>query len=841
MTTKPAKFTLFKNSFTDLPEGKFDFPDFIDKIETGHWKKLVEAVRAKYSNEIAFKKSKAKLPAVTISGDFKTRDKNVDLKHRLKQHSGMICIDVDKKDNVKMRAGDLVDKDCLAQFTSCSGEGIKIIYKCTPVKSAEEHRRIYDAVMERLQKKAIRLKADPIVKSISSLQYVSYDADLFYHPATKLIVKPLPPIKREKQKPSEDKAKELAQLNAYIDALGNKDVTKDYENWMLVLFGIAYSLGESGRAAMHRICSNYSDYSELECDEKFDSCLERNTEEIAKPVTLATVFQILNAAIPKPALKRLARKYNQSHAVGVGEDEEHGDLAGLVRYKLFLFKKVFDKETNTLTELIPHMLNLNAFEALLKGKGFFRFQSKYVQVVDNIVTEVDLDDILRIITKHIESDGNYVFTYKKLEFNFSWEEIVHLWRVIRAMGTTYNQISSSLEHWVPNLLCDSATESFIPYLNGVVKVTAKKCELIKYASLNQQIWKERILPREFKYEAKAGMFEHFFANVMGRGKDAKSRRASEHFQRALWYFGYMLQGTKRQSTARAWLLYDIKPGNNGRSGKTIIGNAVAKIRSVVTLDGKRMDFRDRFAFQTVQPWTDVVFIDDPHKQMSLVPLFNMISGDLSADRKGLEPITKSVKFMIASNWILEAEGESEIGRQFVSQLDDFYVRYSREHSNTITPIVHLHGKEFFRDWAAKDWAAFDSFAVRALQHHFKSASPANTIIGNAALIRFIQLYEEELFFDLATSLVQGGKPLANGTGCMVPRQNLTSIILESREDLKATRAGRIAREFLQAVGAKDVEVTSANVGSQVKMMYRFKNKIEDLNFGEYRKTLKFQK
>jgi hypothetical protein len=182
MTTKPAKFTLFKNSFTDSPESRFDFADFIEKIETGHWKKLVEAVRAKYSNEIAFKKSKAKLPAVTISGDFKTRDKNVDLKHRLKQHSGMICIDVDKKDNVKMRAGDLVDKDCLAQFTSCSGEGIKIIYRCTPVKSAEEHRRIYDAVMERLERKHIRLKADPIVKSISSLQYVSYDPDLFYHP-----------------------------------------------------------------------------------------------------------------------------------------------------------------------------------------------------------------------------------------------------------------------------------------------------------------------------------------------------------------------------------------------------------------------------------------------------------------------------------------------------------------------------------------------------------------------------------------------------------------------------------------------------------------------------------
>lgn len=854
-----TKFSLFKSSFSDLPDDTLSLDDFTERIKTGYWRKIVEALRAK-KEQVAFKKLKIKLPAVTVSGEFKTRDKQIDLPHRLKQHSGLICLDVDRKDNPKLRTGDLVDKDCLVQFVSCSGEGLKIIYACKPVKTAEEHRRIYDAAVLRLEKKGIRLKVDPIVKSIASLQYVSYDPELFYNKRSKLVLNPLPPIKRTKAKPSEDKLKELEQLEAYVEALGGKDVTKEYEDWLLIMFGLSYSLGEAGRPIMHKICEAYPDYSMLECDEKYDSCLERDNTHIEKPVTLATVYQILGQHIAKPKLKQLAKKFNKGHAVGVGEDEENGDLAGFVRYKLFLFKKVFDKETNTLVELIPATINLNELERLLRAKGFYRFEKKFVHIQDQIVEEADVNDILRIITEHIESEGDYVFSYKNIEFRFSWEEIVHLWRTIRAQGTTYNQISSSLDHWTPNLLADTATESYIPYLNGIVKVNAKGYELIPYGELRcekcvlknkckkddlsdckeqmRQIWKERILQRNFTYIPKAGMFEDFFANVMGRGDTAKARINSPHYKKALWYYGYMLQGSKRQSTARAWLLYDIKTGNNGRSGKTIIGNAIGKIRSVVTLDGKRIDFNDKFAFQTVQPWTDVVFIDDPSKYMSIVPLFNMITGDLSAEPKGGKPIIKQVKFLIASNWVLEAGGESEAGRQFVTQLDDFYVRYAKEHKDTITPLVDLHGKEFFTDWDEKDWAQFDSFAVRAIMHHLSTPAPAATNLGNAKLMRFVQVHEEEMFYDLANTLVQNLQPTANKSGWMIARQALTSIIMEAAEGIKVTKAGKIARDFLDAVGAGRTEVTSAKAGGQVRMMYKIEKGLSELDFGEFTKRLK---
>jgi hypothetical protein len=825
------KITLYKTAFDKTPAETTTFAEFINGIISGKWRRQVLALRAKKGSK-QYDKAKGLLPAVTMSGEFVSRDSKVPVEKRIKKHSGLICLDVDHKDNELMRVRDIVDKDCLAQLVSCSGEGLKIVYKCTPTKNPAEHRRIYDAAVQRLEKAGVKLKVDPIVKSIASLQYVSFDPEAYYNPKSKVVIKPLPAPKVPKKKPSEDKSKDLEQLNAYIEALGSKDITKKYEDWLAIAFGLSYSLGETGREPFHTISKNYSGYSEEECNEMYDACMERDFKNIEKPVTIASAYQIINEALPKVTLRNLGKKYIREHTVGVGEDIEQGDLSGMVRYKLFLFKKILDKKTNSLIDLVPTHINLNAFETLLRLKGFFRYGKYFVHVVDNIVETVDVSDVMRIMTNHVEADGDYTFSYKGLEFKYSWEELAHLWRTIRSYATTRAQIADSLEHWKPNLLRDTADTSYIPYRNGVLTVTKEKIFLQPYKAIEMQIWKERILPREFSYSTKRGMFEEFFVNVSGRGKDEKQKIASEHYKRALWYYGYMLQGTKRQSTARAWVLYDIKSGNNGRTGKTILGQAIGRIRSVVTIDGKQVDFRNRFAFQTVEPWTDIVFIDDPSRFMSLQPLFNMITGELSADKKGLMPVIKGVKFLIASNWILEAEGNSEAGRQFVTQIDDFYVRWGKANNNTITPIVDYHGKEFFTDWDATDWNSFDSFSARALQFHLKAEAPQNSIIGNALMVRFIQLHEQELFFELATTFINNIK-LGKDGSLLIPQQLLISVIKDHDTKNTSTKAGKLARDFLQAIGATQIDLTSIVVAGSTRMAYKVSNAWKELSFGEY--------
>ncbi len=828
------KFSLFINNKAHTPATSIGLEDFINGIKAGVWAKQIERLRDTPKESPSYKKLKNALPGATISAEFKSRAESVPLNKRLKQHTGLICIDIDKKDNPKLKVNDLLDKECVAQFTSCSGEGVKIVYYCKPVTEAAKHRRIYDAVIERLDKKGLQIKVDPIVKSIGSLQYVSYDSNTYYNPKSKLRVQPLAEIKKAAIKPrAKDPKSDLVQLNDYVDALGAKDITKEYEDWLILMFGISYSLGELGRPVIHRLCKHYKGYSKYECDEKYDSCLERQVDD--KPVTVASVFQLINNNLSKPKVKQLSKKYSVTHVIGEAEEAGEGnqDLAGFVRFKLFLFKKIINKETNVVEELQPNKLNLNEFEVLLKTLGFYRYENtkvKFVRIVDNIVEAVDVADILRIVTEYIEKDGDYKFTYRKTEYTFSWEEIAHKWREVRALSTTWNQIAASLPHWVPDLLRDSIDVSYVPYANGVVKVDKKEVKLLPYSAMTQQIWKERILGRNFKYSLHKGMFEEFFINVCGRGSNMRERLRAATLKRALWYMGYMLQGTKRKSLARAWMLYDIKVGNNGRTGKSIIGEAVGKIRSMITIDGKTFDPKNRFAFQKIMPWTDVVFIDDPSKYMSIIPLFNMITGETDAEKKGKDPFSRQLKFLFASNWIMETEGTSEAGRQFITQIDDFYVRYGIKNKNSIQPIVDYHGKEFFTDWNEKDWSEFDSFCMRCLKAHLAEPAPENTIIGNATLIRFVQVNEEELFYELASTFCNNVKQAKDGS-LLITQQNLIQVVRDHNEALKGIKAGRIAREFLTAINAGRIELTSMQVGSMVKMAYKMHNHFDQLDFG----------
>jgi hypothetical protein len=297
------------------------------------------------------------------------------------------------------------------------------------------------------------------------------------------------------------------------------------------------------------------------------------------------------------------------------------------------------------------------------------------------------------------------------------------------------------------------------------------------------------------------MFAKFFANVVGRGKKPEK---SVEYDRAFWYFGYMLHRFKDPSLARAWVLYDIKVGNSGGSGKSLIGLALSKIRYTTIIDGKQIDFRNRFWLQTVKPWTEIIFIDDPRINTSIVPMFNMITNGVVADRKGLQPLEIDVKFLFASNWLLEMSTSSESRRQFISQLDDFYLRYAQDKGNIAQPVLHYHKKLFFTDWDKTDWAQFDTFAVQALQHYFKNPTPEDIIVGNTQALHFAQKHGEEMYSELHNLF----DTRANKAQGYIPRDILIAYIRDKDNTINAKNAGQIARDFLKSLGIKEVKVST---------------------------------
>jgi len=207
----------------------------------------------------------------------------------------------------------------------------------------------------------------------------------------------------------------------------------------------------------------------------------------------------------------------------------------------------------------------------------------------------------------------------------------------------------------------------------------------------------------------------------------------------------------------------------------------------------------------------------------------MITGDTDAEAKGANQLTLSLKYMIASNWILELDGSSEQGRQFITQIDDFYLRY--KDGKELQPLVHLHGKEFFTGWDEEDWRAFDSFCVRAIQHYMSSEAPENTIVGNAKQIRFIQQHGEELFFELSTILCTYAKLSPRGTPSIAQALMLEAVKKSVDFSPSSTKCGKIAREYLMSINAGKVEVSSTRVAGLVQMTYELFNKWNALDFG----------
>jgi hypothetical protein len=91
--------------------------------------------------------------------------------------------------------------------------------------------------------------------------------------------------------------------------------------------------------------------------------------------------------------------------------------------------------------------------------------------------------------------------------------------------------------------------------------------------------------------------------------------------------------------------------------------------------------------------------------------------------------------------------------------------------------------------------------------------------------------KKKLFYDLCDALHKHSKTGERSGGLLIDRQALTNVIMEARPQDKVTSAGRLAREFLAAVGAENIEITSANFGGRPKMCYRSATPLQKLEFG----------
>ena len=260
------------NTGTRMPLGTFLF--------CKEYKDDILRLRAVFDKEKrnALKRS---LPQATISGVFSpTRAKN-----NLSQHSGLICVDIDAKDNPDILDWETLKQDLsvLPQIAYCalsvSGKGLFLVI---PLRYPEKHLQQFRQLQIDFRKMGIMI--DSACSDITRLRCLSYDEHPIINENATLYEGVYVEKPKHKSFPTcfiyegENTSAEVAVCCRKIQQCGI-DITASYDDWLKVGCALA-TLGESGRSLFHIWSRQNAKYNAAKTDKMFTDLLRRNYQQV---------------------------------------------------------------------------------------------------------------------------------------------------------------------------------------------------------------------------------------------------------------------------------------------------------------------------------------------------------------------------------------------------------------------------------------------------------------------------------------------------------------------------------------------------------------------------------
>lgn len=255
-----------------------------DFLFTEKWKPEVEHLReliSKFGSEKAakatdeYKNTKKMLPCATLSGKFRYRKKD-----ELIQHTGYICLDIDRGDNTNISEWKNVKfalthrAEVALLMKSCSGMGYFALVKMAyPDKHLEQY-----LSLER-EYSAMGISLDKACKDVTRLRFATWDNEYYVNenviPYTgacldSAALKPkIDLAPRQHTDYSGDHTLNMVEGLVNIIENNHVDITDDYHEWVRIGYSLA-TLGETGRSYFHRISRLSTKYNAAKCDKQFN-------------------------------------------------------------------------------------------------------------------------------------------------------------------------------------------------------------------------------------------------------------------------------------------------------------------------------------------------------------------------------------------------------------------------------------------------------------------------------------------------------------------------------------------------------------------------------------------
>ena len=297
------------------------------------------------------------------------------------------------------------------------------------------------------------------------------------------------------------------------------------------------------------------------------------------------------------------------------------------------------------------------------------------------------------------------------------------------------------------------------FSDNVFEITKTDIKEIPYSTVNYNIWNDqkrdfpaKLIPEKLiniEFDEESNRFSYALTpvgercqflkflintsnftwrkeNALEAGDETQSIDPDEVYENTLHLisklaaFGYLTLSAKDRSVSRAVVAMDGKQSevgqSNGRSGKSILGEALKQVQKTLYIDGKKKEIEsDPFIWDGLDEKYYTVFLDDVRTNFSLEFLFANITGDWNANWKGGRrftiPFAISPKIYITTNHALNGTGSSFMDRQYLIAFSDFY---NDEHKP-----VHDFGGLFFDDWDWDQWNLFWNLVANCLHIYIK--------------------------------------------------------------------------------------------------------------------------
>lgn len=328
----------------------------------------------------------------------------------------------------------------------------------------------------------------------------------------------------------------------------------------------------------------------------------------------------------------------------------------------------------------------------------------------NVLKKIDEDFVVMFIQNYIDNlPSDYKFDDKDL---FDKE----------AIRTAFNNFSDQKFRLVMNRLSRRDVEInhdepgiFYKYFDNVVVKYEKgnnyKVELLEYKDLKKKVWFDKIIDGKFlritDYEN--FMVYKFHKNVTSSQENGDWLENYKRFLALRSALGYMLYEYKNENDVKVVVFCEEQvTDQGGRTGKTLTCQMLEKMGSkMVKINGRKVDFSNRFLFQNVDVDTNIIQFDDTDSKFDFSSLYSIVTNGLTVEKKGRKAIQvthqQTPKFIITSNSVLTDESNSGKSRKFEVEFSDYY-------NDERTPVDEF-GKRFFSGWDEAEWNLFYNYMI----------------------------------------------------------------------------------------------------------------------------------